>query len=84
MQYGGDGIYAASKLLHQEPAFKKYKVGYCYKSCRLKCKTNCSKTPIATNLQKNLMNFTTNQKSEIEINTQFNALRKTLDSFNKY
>ena len=27
MSYGGDGIYAASKLIHQEPAMKKYKIG---------------------------------------------------------
>ena len=81
MEYGGDGIYAASKLLHQEPAFKKYKVGYCYKNCRLKCETTCNKTPIATDLQKNLMNFTTNQKSIDEIKKQSIALKKTLKYF---
>ena len=40
------------KTPSQEPAFKKYKVGYCYKNCRLKCETTCNKTPIATDLQK--------------------------------
>ena len=48
MDFGGDGIYAASKLIHQEPAFKNNNIGY-------------GKTPVAEGLQKSLMNFTTNQ-----------------------
>ena len=28
MDFGGDGIYAASKLIHQEPAFYKNNIGY--------------------------------------------------------
>ena len=82
--FGGDGIYAASKLLHQEPAFKKYDIGYCYKNCKNKCQLICSKTPVATHLQKNLMNFTTNQKNKNEISKQADALIKTLDFFKKY
>ena len=51
MQYGGDGIYAASRLIHQEPAIKK--IG---KKSHL--------TPVAKKLQKILLLFTTNQSNE--------------------
>ena len=68
MSFGGDGIYAASKLLHQEPAFKNNNIGY-------------GDTPIAVELQKRLMNFTTNQSNESERKVQLDALRKTLSYF---
>ena len=83
MSFGGDGIYAASKLLHQEPAFKKYDIGYCFKNCKNSCKLACLKTPVATSLQKNLMNFTTNQKNENEVKKQAVALLNTLSFFKK-
>ncbi len=68
MDFGGDGIYSASKLQHQEPAFRDNKIGY-------------GETPVAVDLQKNLMNFTTNQRNSSERNIQLNALRKTLNYF---
>ena len=68
ISYGGDGIYAASKLQHQEPAFKNNKIGK-------------GKTPTAIKLQKMLMNFTTNQSSKKERDVQINALKKTLKYF---
>ena len=68
MDFGGDGIYAASKLQHQEPAFRDNKIGY-------------GETPVAVDLQKNLMNFTTNQRNSSEREVQLNALRKTLAFF---
>jgi perosamine synthetase len=68
MEFGGDGMYAASKLLHQEPAFRDRKIGR-------------GKTPIAVELQKRLMNFTTNQANERERTIQIDALRKTLHYF---
>ena len=68
MEFGGDGISAASKLIHQEPSFKKNKIGY-------------GDTPIATMLQKHLMNFTTNQSTDTERNIQIEALTKTLQYF---
>ena len=68
MEYGGDGIYSASKLQHQEPAFRDNKIGY-------------GETPIAVDLQKRLMNFTTNQSSRKERNIQTEALIKTLKYF---
>ena len=42
MEFGGDGIYAASRLIHQEPAVKKYKIG-----------KMSNKTPIAKNYKNN-------------------------------
>jgi len=68
MSFGGDGIYAASKLLHQEPAYKNNNIGY-------------GETPIAVELQKKLMNFTTNQANESERTIQLEALDKTLSYY---
>jgi len=70
MQYGGDGIYAASRLIHQELAIKKNKIG---KKSHL--------TPVAKKLQKILLLFTTNQSEQKEINIQTQALRKTINYF---
>ena len=68
MEFGGDGIYAASKLIHQEPAFYKNNIGY-------------GETPIAVDLQQRLMNFTTNQANGHERETQMVAMQKTLEYF---
>ena len=68
MSFGGDGIYAASRLLHQEPAFKNNKIGR-------------GDTPVAVELQKKLMNFTTNQANADERKIQSETLRKTLNYF---
>lgn len=68
MELGGDGIYAASKLIHQEPAFYNNNIGY-------------GETPVAVDLQKRLMNFTTNQANEVEIEMQVEVMKKTLNYF---
>ena len=68
MEYGGDGIFAAAKLLHQEPALRDNKIGN-------------GKTPVAVDLQKRLMNFTTNQADQAEREVQLNALSKALKYF---
>ena len=68
MEFGGDGIYAASKLQHQEPVFRDRNIGY-------------GETPVAVELQKTLMNFTTNQANEEERNIQIEAMFKTLKYF---
>ncbi len=68
IENGGDGIYAAAKLLHQEPAFKDNNIGR-------------GETPVSESLQKKLMNFTTNQSSNEERETQIEALNKTLAYF---
>ena len=71
IEFGGDGIYAASRLIHQEPAMKKNKIG-----------KMSNKTPIASKLQKELLLFTTNQSDQNEINIQTKALKNTIKYFN--
>ena len=68
IELGGDGIYAASKLQHQEPVFRDRNIGY-------------GKTPVAVDLQQNLMNFTTNQANKEERNIQIEVMRKTQKYF---
>jgi perosamine synthetase len=68
MEFGGDGIYSASKLLYQEPIFSELKIGM-------------GRTPNAEKLQSKIMNFTTNQSSEAEIDIQCEIMLKTRKYF---
>jgi perosamine synthetase len=68
MEFGGDGIYSASKLLYQEPIFRELKIGM-------------GRTPNAEKLQSQIMNFTTNQSSEAEIDIQCEIMLKTRKYF---
>jgi perosamine synthetase len=68
MEFGGDGIYAASKLMYQEPIFRDLGIGY-------------GNAPIAEELQLKLMNFTTNQANLTERQIQAGALKSTLNFF---
>jgi len=68
IELGGDGIYAASKLQHQEPVFRDRNIGY-------------GETPVAVDLQANLMNFTTNQANKEERDIQIEVMRKTQEYF---
>lgn len=68
IEFGGDGIYAAWKTVNSEPCFKNNGIGY-------------GEIPIAEKLQKNLMQFTTNQMNEEERNVQMEALYKTIKYF---
>jgi len=70
MEFGGDGIYAAWQTVNNEPAFKNNKIGW-------------GEVPIAEKLQRNLMQFTTNQSSNEEIQKQITALKATLSYFEK-
>ena len=70
IEFGGDGIYAASRLIHQEPVIKINKIG-----------KKSNKTPIAKRLQKELLLFTTNQSNQNEINIQTKALKKTISFY---
>ena len=81
MEFGGDGIYAASKLLQQEPAIKYSNLGRCFSNCKKNCMKKCYGTPVAKMLQKKILNFTTNQSSDFEIKKQVKALKKTLMFF---
>ena len=71
MEFGGDGIYAASQLIQKEPAFYNNNIGY-------------GETPVAEGLQKRLMNFTTNQANSYEREVQVDAMQKTLKYFGDY
>jgi perosamine synthetase len=66
IEYGGDGIYAAWKTVNNEPCFEE--VGW-------------GDVPVAEELQKNIMQFTTNQKDKKERDIQLDALKKTLNYF---
>ena len=68
IEFGGDGIYAAAKLQHQEPVFRDREIGY-------------GETPVAVDLQRKLMNFTTNQANEEEQNIQIEAMKKAQQYF---
>jgi perosamine synthetase len=68
MEFGGDGIYSASKLLYQEPIFSELRIGK-------------GKTPNAEKLQREIMNFTTNQPNEKEIDIQCEIMLKTRKYF---
>ena len=68
IELDGDGIYAAWKTQNREPAFKD--IGW-------------GDVPVAEKLQKNLMQFTTNQANELERNIQLYALRNTIEHFDK-
>ena len=83
IKFGGDPIYAASKILQDEPSIKYSELGRCYKSCKSGCLKTCKGTPVAKKLQKIIFNFTTNQKSLKDIKAQSLALKKTLDYFEK-
>ena len=63
---GGDGIYAAWKTVNNEPCFEN---------------TGWGDVPVAEKIQKNIMQFTTNQKDKKERDIQLNALRETLNYF---
>lgn len=69
IKYGGDGVFAAWKNMSQEPCFRDNKIGY-------------GETPVALKIQKDLMQFTTNQQNKTERSVQVNALIKTLNHFN--
>lgn len=70
IENGGDGIYSAWQTLNNEPCFRDNKIGY-------------GEIPIAERLQKNLMQFTTNQRDADERNMQLLALEKTIRYFGK-
>ena len=66
MEFGGDGIYAAWQLVYNEPCFKNQKIGW-------------GRAPIAEELQRNLMQFTCNQKNSEEVKKQAECLTKTIE-----
>jgi perosamine synthetase len=68
IEFGGDGIYAAWQTINNEPAFKDNKLGWGIVS-------------VAETLQNELMQFTTNQSCDEDMNIQKKALQNTLSFF---
>lgn len=68
IEFGGDGIYAAWQTVNNEPCFRNSKIGW-------------GEVPNAEQLQKKLMQFTTNQKDEGERQRQVNAMKKTIEYY---
>ncbi len=82
MEYGGDGIYAAWTTVDQEPPFlDARKEGLVSGSMKISQSYGWGNTPCAHSLQKKIMQFTTNQKNQSEVDTQIKALKKTITFF---
>lgn len=75
---GGDGIYAAWALCYQEDSIED--IRRILKSINLNDRFNTNRgiCPVAESIQPKLMQFTTNQKSEVEMNVQYEALVNTI------
>jgi hypothetical protein len=80
--YGGDSPYAASKILQDEPSIKYSNLGKCFFTCKENCLSKCRGTPVARKIQKNILNFCTNQGSHKDADKQVKAMRKTIKYFN--
>ena len=79
---GGDGIYAAWKILPDEGPFSKaMKFGLISGNKKISQSYGYGETPIARSLQKKIMQFTTNQKDKFQMMKQINALKKTIAHF---
>ena len=68
MEFGGDGIYAAWQTVPNEPAFRESDVGW-------------GDVPVANRIQKQMMQFATNQEGHREMEGQARALRLTIEFF---
>jgi perosamine synthetase len=81
IENGGDGIYAAWALCYQEDSIGDVK--NILETIGLKDRLNTSSgiCPVAEEIQPQLMQFTTNQKDEGEMNTQAKALYETITFF---
>jgi len=84
IQFQGDGIYAAWQTVNNEPFFAKAKKkGLFSGKTKISDSYGYGEVPIAEKIQKKIMQFTTNQKNDIEIKKQILALKKTLNYFNQ-
>jgi len=80
-KYGGDGIYAAWALCYEEDVIPE--IQGILKSIGLENRFNTERgiCPHAELIQPQLMQFTTNQKDEFEMQEQAEALKKTIAHF---
>ena len=82
VENGGDGIYAAWQTVNNEPCFlNARKKGIYSGSMKLSDSYGYGDVPVAEKVQKNIMQFTTNQNSDTAMKVQLNALKKTLNFF---
>ena len=82
LSYGGDGIYSAWQTVNNEPCFYNARIKGLYSgSMKISESYGWGEVPVAEELQKNLMQFTTNQHTTREIKKQILALEKTIDFF---
>ena len=83
VSFGGDGIYAAWQTVNNELPFKiAMNKGLFSGRMKIAKKYGWGKTPVAEKIQKRIMQFTTNQRSENEIKKQIKILDKTIKYFN--
>ena len=82
IENGGDGIYAAWQTVNNEPCFIEARENGLY-SGKMKISNSYGygEVPVAEKIQKKIMQFTTNQKNDLAIKKQLNALRKTINFF---
>ena len=78
---GGDGIYAAWALCYLEDSVDDIQNRLLLMGLDGKFNTEYGQCPVAESTQPKLMQLTTNQKNETEMDIQANALRKTIESF---
>tara|TARA_R110002020_G_scaffold338742_2_gene554037 strand:- start:886 stop:2097 length:1212 start_codon:yes stop_codon:yes gene_type:complete len=78
IENGGDGIYAAWTLCYQEDSVPHIKKRLSKMGLKFVINTNC---PVAENVQRKIMQLTTNQRDEEEMKIQAEALDKTIKYF---
>lgn len=78
---GGDGIYAAWTLCYLEDSIPDIKNRLTKMGLDKRFNTQLGQCPIAENIQPQLMQLTTNQKDDVEMSIQAEALSKTIKHF---
>jgi perosamine synthetase len=78
---GGDGIYAAWTLCYLEDSISDIQNRLSKMGLDGRFNSDLGQCPVAEEIQPELMQLTTNQKDETEMDIQANALRKTIISF---
>ncbi len=82
--FGGDGIYASWKTVSNEgPFFISRTKGLRSGQMKISNSYGYGETPVADEIQKKIMQFTTNQKNITEMRKQIKCLEKTLRYFNQ-
>ena len=83
MEFGGDGIYAAWTLCYLEDSIPDVESILSRTGLEGRMNTREGNCPVAEGVQKKIMQFTTNQKDEAEMDLQADALNKTITYFSK-